>query len=163
MTRNKINRNPKLTREQLIPILLQQTVQVSLLLDQLEVAYKKIREQEEEIKSVLRRLEQNDHDLETFLNHEIKELEEELECPVCLEVANMAPIYKCQEDHLVCRSQTFSRFQERFFVFSRCRPKLEDCPQCRAIFCGSYKRFEWYFILYYIWIWLKTINNCCSV
>ena len=145
MTRAKYNRNPKLTREQLIPILHQQTVQASLLLHQLEVAYKKIREQEEEIKSILRTLEQNDNDLETFLNHEVKELEEELEeeleCPVCLEVASMAPIYKCQEDHLVCRSQTFSRLQERFFVFSRCRPKLQDCPQCRAVFYGSYKRF----------------------
>ena len=142
MTRNRINRNPKLTREQLIEVVKLQQQQVWLLLHQLEVAYKvevaynqlevahkkirdqeislevayqKICDQEEEIGSVLRTMEQNDNDLETFLEHEIKELEEELECPVCLEVAKIAPIYKCQEDHLVCRSQTLSRHHEMVF------------------------------------------------
>ena len=42
-------------------------------------------------------------DLEAFLEREIKELEDELECPVCLEVAKTAPIYKCEDDHLICR------------------------------------------------------------
>ena len=142
MVRKRINRNPKLTREQLIEVVKLQQQQVWLLLHQLEVAYKvevaynqlemankKIRDQEimleaanhkictqeEEISSVLRTMEQNDNDLETFLEHEIKELEEELECPVCLEVARMAPIYKCQEDHLVCRSQTLSSHVETLF------------------------------------------------
>ena len=123
MTRNKINRNPKLTREQLLEVLKLPLQQAWLLLNHLEVAYKKIHEQEEdleaaykkiceqeeEIRSFLRTMEQNDNNLETFLEHEIKELEDELECPVYLEVAKMAPIYKCHEDHLVCRSQTLSR------------------------------------------------------
>ena len=42
-------------------------------------------------------------DLEAFLKGEIKNLEDELECPVCLEVAKTAPIYKCEDDHLLCR------------------------------------------------------------
>ena len=98
MTRNRINRNPKLTREQLIEVVKLQQQQVWLLLHQLEVAYKvevaynqlevaykkirdqeirlevayqKICDQEEEIGSVLRTMEQNDNDLETFLEHEI--------------------------------------------------------------------------------------------
>ena len=42
-------------------------------------------------------------DLENFLTRQIEELRMELECPVCLEVATKAPIFKCSEDHLVCR------------------------------------------------------------
>ena len=38
-----------------------------------------------------------------FMERQILELEEELECPVCLEVATAAPIYKCPDDHLICR------------------------------------------------------------
>ena len=38
-----------------------------------------------------------------FMDRQILKLEEELECPVCLEVATTAPIYKCPEDHLICR------------------------------------------------------------
>ena len=37
-----------------------------------------------------------------FMSKQILELEEELECPVCFEVAATAPIYKCPEDHLMC-------------------------------------------------------------
>ena len=42
-------------------------------------------------------------ELEKFLEGQILELEEELECPVCLEVAATSPIYKCPDDHLLCR------------------------------------------------------------
>ena len=43
-----------------------------------------------------------------FMERQILELEEELECPVCLEVATTAPIYKCPDDHLICRcTKTF--------------------------------------------------------
>ena len=38
-----------------------------------------------------------------FLDKEIKELVEKLQCPVCLEVINTAPIYKCSNEHLICR------------------------------------------------------------
>ena len=51
MTRVKYNRNPKLTREQLIPILNQQSVQVSLLLEQLEQAYIYIKHLEDRIEA----------------------------------------------------------------------------------------------------------------
>ena len=52
-----------------------------------------------------------------FMERQILDFEEELECPVCLEVATVAPIYKCPDDHLLCRI---------------CRPKLSECPQCRV-------------------------------
>ena len=42
-------------------------------------------------------------DLKNFMAGQIEELRSELECPVCLEVATKAPIFKCSEDHLVCR------------------------------------------------------------
>ena len=42
-------------------------------------------------------------DLEKFLARQIEELRGELECPVCMEVATKAPIYKCDDDHLICR------------------------------------------------------------
>ena len=44
-------------------------------------------------------------ELENFLEGQILELEVELECPVCLEVATTSPIYKCLDDHLLCRLQ----------------------------------------------------------
>ena len=42
-------------------------------------------------------------DLEKFLARQIEELMGELECPVCMEVVTKAPIYKCFDDHLICR------------------------------------------------------------
>ena len=44
-------------------------------------------------------------ELENFLEGQILEMEVELECPVCLEVATTSPIYKCLDDHLLCRLQ----------------------------------------------------------
>ena len=38
-----------------------------------------------------------------FLDKEIKELVEKLQCPVCSEVISKAPIYKCSNEHLICR------------------------------------------------------------
>ena len=51
-----------------------------------------------------------------FLSKSIKEKEGDLECPVCMETAEV-PIYTCQEMHLIC---------------SHCRPQLRECPECRA-------------------------------
>ena len=54
----------------------------------------------------------------------IKELEEELECIVCMETSK-APIYCCQEQHLVC---------------SDCRPRIRQtgqCPSCRVRYPGG--------------------------
>ena len=52
--------------------------------------------------------------LRTFIDDSIKEKEEELECPVCLETAS-APIFMCQDSHLIC---------------GKCMPKLSVCPEC---------------------------------
>lgn len=51
-------------------------------------------------------------ELENFLEAQILELEEELECPVCLEVAAISPIYNCPDDHLLCRFQNSLNLQE---------------------------------------------------
>ena len=59
-----------------------------------------------------------------FLSQSIKEKEEHLECPVCLETAE-APIYMCQEMHLIC---------------SNCRPKLGECPMCQAPYQAQLRR-----------------------
>ena len=69
-----------------------------------------------------------------FLDRQILKLEEELECPVCLEVATTAPIYKCPEDHLICRLPIKENsMQFHIQPFCRiCRPKLSECPQCRV-------------------------------
>ena len=42
-------------------------------------------------------------ELEGFMDRQILELESELKCPVCFEVARTSPIYKCSDDHLICR------------------------------------------------------------
>jgi len=62
-----------------------------------------------------------------FINRQIEELEKELECPVCLELATNH-IYKCDDDHLVC---------------SGCRTKMTACPVCRNRYPqGGPKRFR---------------------
>ena len=63
-----------------------------------------------------------------FLERQGAALEEELECPVCLEVLTTGPIYKCADDHLICPG---------------CRPKVKICPQCREKYPpGPFKRFR---------------------
>jgi len=54
-------------------------------------------------------------------------LEERLRCPVCLETAGR-PIYKCDEDHLVC---------------GKCRDRLSKCPECRSWYRHQEKRHRW--------------------
>jgi len=56
-----------------------------------------------------------------LLKNSIKDKKKDLECPVCLEVAEV-PIYSCQESHLICNS---------------CMPKLTCCPVCRQSFKGK--------------------------
>ena len=58
------------------------------------------------------------------LNRSINELEEELECVVCLNTVE-SPLYCCQNQHLVCSS---------------CRPGVRErgrCPSCRAQYPGG--------------------------
>ena len=63
-----------------------------------------------------------------FMERQIEAVEKELECPICLEVASQAPIYKCEEDHLIC---------------SKCRVKVRACPQCREEYPeGPHKRYR---------------------
>nr|ACO12155.1 E3 ubiquitin-protein ligase sina [Lepeophtheirus salmonis] len=45
---------------------------------------------------------------------ELKELEGELECPVCMDISR-PPIYQCEEGHIIC---------------STCKPLLINCPHC---------------------------------
>ena len=65
---------------------------------------------QKELKNVRKELDlaegrpQVSNDLEKFMARQIEELEEELVCPVCVEVTTKAPIYKCLDDHLICRS-----------------------------------------------------------
>ena len=47
-----------------------------------------------------------------------------MEWPVCFETAEV-PIYMCQEMHLIC---------------ANCRPKLKECPECRAPYQAQLKR-----------------------
>ena len=53
--------------------------------------------------SDLKVVQETNKNLVALIEGQISEMEEELECPVCLEVAATAPIYKCPDDHLVCR------------------------------------------------------------
>lgn len=46
----------------------------------------------------------------------IGSLNEQLECPVCLELPKSPPIYQCPNGHMVCNI---------------CHGKLQECPQCR--------------------------------
>ena len=61
------------------------------------------------------RVAENKNDFLDFLSNSIKEKEADLECPVCLETAEI-PIYTCHQMHLIC---------------SKCRPKLNVCPEDR--------------------------------
>ena len=63
-----------------------------------------------------------------FMAKAIKEKEEMLTCPVCLEVAE-APIYTCQQMHLIC---------------SGCRPRLAACPECRERY--RLRQIKWHTI-----------------
>lgn len=59
-----------------------------------------------------------------FVMRSISEKEADLECPVCLETAE-APIFMCQEMHLIC---------------SVCQPKLTHCPECRQSYLRASRR-----------------------
>ena len=57
-----------------------------------------------------------------FMERQIKDMVNELECPVCFEIASQAPIFRCEEDHLIC---------------SNCREKMVCCPVCRVEYPGG--------------------------
>jgi len=62
-----------------------------------------------------------------FIDHQIDEKEKELECPVCLEVAE-APILMCADQHLIC---------------SNCKPGVKNCPECRVFYDGNIRRHRY--------------------
>jgi len=66
-------------------------------------------------------------ELLNFIDNQISEKEKELECPVCLEVAE-SPIFMCSELHLIC---------------CNCRPKVKACPECRIEYEGKPKRHRY--------------------
>ena len=62
---------------------------------------------------------------EQIVSHLIRCIDEKkktLECPVCLEVVEEAPIYRCEQEHLVCSS---------------CRLQIRKCPECRVNYEGE--------------------------
>ena len=61
-----------------------------------------------------------------FLKKAITRKEEDLLCPVCLEIA-LTPIFTCPDSHIIC---------------SACVPKLkvQECPQCRVVLAQPLKR-----------------------
>jgi len=62
-----------------------------------------------------------------LLTKSIEEKEAALECPVCLDTAK-APIFTCQQQHLVCNS---------------CLPRLTSCPECREDYPGPPRRHRY--------------------
>ena len=58
----------------------------------------------------------------SHLMESIDEKKKTLECPVCLEVVEEAPIYRCEQEHLVCSS---------------CRLQIRKCPECRVDYEGE--------------------------
>ena len=124
MTRAK--KNPKLNHEQWLLIqkdnikmiveLQQENEKLKAEVEELEEENKKLKEKEaaggdqkKEPRRKTRRpkkKEPSNKTLVEFMERQILELEEELECPVCLEVASSPPIFKCPDNHLICRLYT---------------------------------------------------------
>ena len=71
-------------------------------MEKIEIIQEELKIVDQELQLVEGRSRVN-RDLEKFMERQIKELREELECPVCLEVTTKAPIYKCTDDHIVCK------------------------------------------------------------
>ena len=59
----------------------------------------------------------------------IQEKERDLECPVCLDTAQV-PIYMCEEQHAICSS-------------CRMNDKVDKCPLCRVQYFGKPRRHRY--------------------
>ena len=46
----------------------------------------------------------------------LSQVEDDLECPVCLTVPTSPPIFQCRNGHLICKT---------------CKVRLANCPTCR--------------------------------
>ena len=83
----------------------------------------KIEEQEKKVKQIQSEITSESLKLENLMAVQLEEdPREELACPVCCEDLG-APrrIYQCSQGHPVCSS---------------CKPRLRNCPTCRASFMG---------------------------
>ena len=104
--------------------------------EMVDIEMKKFKDRETEVREILSRLSVSDPpwpsstsadgEMIEFLNQSISEREEDLLCPVCLEVAQ-TPIFTCPDSHIIC---------------SACVPKLkaQECPQCRVALPNPLKR-----------------------
>ena len=61
-----------------------------------------------------------------YMDKRIKEMEREMECPMCFETA-CAPILKCPEEHMIC---------------APCRGKVDKCPECLTSYPPGSSRFR---------------------
>ena len=51
-----------------------------------------------------------------------EDMQDDLQCPVCLKIPRTAPIYQCSQGHIHCEA---------------CHPRLEECPVCRSSIAGD--------------------------
>ena len=49
----------------------------------------------------------------------IEELMDTLECPVCLDTADTAPVYQCPEGHLICMVRQMLPTSQNFNVLTK--------------------------------------------
>ena len=94
----------------------------------IDAEMEKFKERDTEVKEILGRVSNPEPPKQTnanvdsqmvdFLKKAIARKEEDLVCPVCLEIAQV-PIFTCPDSHIIC---------------SACVPKLkvQECPQCRV-------------------------------
>ena len=98
-------------------------IKKSEIVQECEAANKEMKKLEKKMKKL-----EDFQQLLRFIERQIEDVEKELECPVCLETAVQAPIFKCEEDHLIC---------------SKCREKVSCCPVCRMEYPrGARKRLR---------------------
>ena len=90
---------------------------------EVKVAQSKVEQLKMRMKQSFNAVSPPENQMIAFLDRTIAMKEEELECPVCYELP-APPIYKCPEDHLIC---------------NRCRPKLQQCPQCKLVYPHKYQ------------------------
>ena len=102
-------------------------------LDEMNNLEEKIASQTKKVDSLLKRAEslekRQKEKLQILMKEKlesIKEMESSLECPVCLETANI-PIFRCSKEHLIC---------------SKCRHRISNCPVCRETYQGNPERYR---------------------